>query len=227
MIKYSKDGKVSFNSETHTYLLGDKYLQGVTGLISKYKNKFDAEKVAAAYALKHGLDKDELLKQWELKGKQACEHGTAVHKVFETFGLTGKIETTGLYSKETIAVKFINEVFKTNRLIPVEVEIIVYNNCIASQIDMVAKNSIGEYFKFDWKTNDKIEKNGYGKFMLFPFNIYPDACFYHYSTQLTIYDHLCNEYKTKGSYIVHIDEQDYNIIKAENIHIPRNILNNE
>jgi hypothetical protein len=227
MIKYSKDGRVSFNPETHTYLLGDKYLQGVTGLISKYKNKFDAEKVATAYALKYGLDKDELLKQWELKGKQSCEHGTAVHSVFETYILNGQIVVTGKYSKEPVAVKFIDDFFKTERLIPVEAELIVYNECIASQIDCIAKNKKGQHFIIDWKTNEKIETNGYKKYMLYPFHLYPDACFYHYSLQLSFYKELCKEYKIEGLFIVHIDEQDYNIIKAENIHIPKKILNNE
>ncbi len=56
-MKYSKDGKVCFDPIKHTYSLNGKRLQGVTSFINKYKIPFDSEKIATAYAFKHGLDK--------------------------------------------------------------------------------------------------------------------------------------------------------------------------
>lgn len=224
-MKYSKDGLVTFNKEHHTYRLGDKYLQSITGLISKFKNPFDSEKIATAYALKHGLDKNELLIKWENEGKISRDHGTAVHGVFENYIINNEIVLTGEWDKENVAEKFINEVFKTERLIPVETELIVYNDSIATQVDCIAKNKEGDHFILDWKTNKKIETCGYGKFMLPPFELYPDASFYHYSLQLTLNKILCKEYDIKKAFIVHILDDDYNFIEAEQITIPESILN--
>lgn len=215
-LKFSKDRRVSFNPESHTYLLGEKPLIGVTTLISRYKNKFDAEAVAIKFAAKHGIDKDELLAKWKKAGEESREQGTAVHKVFEDYILKESVELTG-QSKEKVALKFIEDIFKTYRLTPLEAEMIVYNDTIASQIDCIAQNQKGEIFILDWKTNKEISRNGYNKFMLYPFDPYPDACFYHYSLQLSIYKKLCTEYKIKDAFIVHIADNAYQIIKAEDI----------
>jgi hypothetical protein len=220
MNKYSKDGKVRFNEEAHTYFLGNKKLFGVTSLISKYKNKFDSELMATNYAIKHNLDKDDVLKEWKEKGEYSCNQGTEVHRIIENYILTGNIEQSNIYPKEKVAVKFIEEIFKTNKLTPVETEMIVYNDSIASQIDLIAKNDKNDYFIFDFKTNSKIEINSFNKYMLEPFNTLPDASFYHYSIQLSIYKKLCKEYEIKDIYIVHIDEENYHFIKAALISIP-------
>jgi hypothetical protein len=223
MNKYSKDGKVRFNEEAHTYFLGNKKLFGVTSLISKYKNKFDSELMATNYAIKHNLDKDDVLKEWKEKGEYSCNQGTEVHRIIENYILTGNIEQSNIYPKEKVAVKFIEEIFKTNKLTPVETEMIVYNDSIASQIDLIAKNDKNDYFIFDFKTNSKIEINSFNKYMLEPFNTLPDASFYHYSIQLSIYKKLCKEYEIKDIYIIHIDEENYHFIKAALIFIPNDL----
>lgn len=223
-LKYSRDGKVSFNAETHTYMLGSKRLTGVTSIISKYKNKFDSELMATNFALKHGLDKDELLKEWEEKSRKSVECGTAVHKVFEDYCETGEIFFTGNYEKEKIAIKFIEEMFHTGRLTPVAAEMIVYNESIASQIDCIAKDKAGNNYILDWKTNSKIETNSYNKKMLAPFKSVPDASYFHYSMQLAFYKRLCNEYDITGSFIVHIDDNNYKLLWPSPINIPDTVL---
>jgi glutamate synthase domain-containing protein 1 len=219
-LKYSKDGKVVFNEQEHTYYLGNKKLTGITSIISKYKNKFDSDLIATNYAIKHNLKKENVLKEWKEKGEYSCNQGTEVHKIIENYILTGEINLSNIYPKEKIAVKFIEEIFKTNKLTPIETELIVYNDKIASQIDLIAMNNKGDLFILDFKTNSKIETNGYNKYMLHPFNLLPDASFYHYSIQLSIYKKLCKEYNIKDIYIIHIDENDYFFIKAALIDIP-------
>lgn len=215
-IKYSKDHKVKFDFSTHTYWNGEKKLQGVTRFISQYKNKFDVEKIATAYAKKHGLNKDELLIKWQVEGELSRVNGTAIHSFFEHYFLTGEllyIDNLKLQS----ATSFVNDYFVTKTLIPVEAEMIVYNNDLASQVDCIVKNKSGEYFILDWKTCKSISDNGYNKFMLAPFENYPDANFYHYSLQMTLYKKMCKEYKIKDAYIIHLGNDIYNIIKPENI----------
>lgn len=224
-IKYSKDGLVAFDPIKHTYTKDGKVLQGVTGLISRFKNKFDADGTAERLAPQRGTTKEALLKEWSDKGEASRLNGTAVHSVFESYIETGRIVTSQTYKKELVAAKFIAEMFMTDRLIPVDCECIVYNDFIASQVDMVAKNDRGDHFILDWKTNERIETNGYGKSMFGPFYNLPDASFFHYSIQVQIYKHLYREHPIKDLYIVHIMEDNYKIIKAADIEIPEQILN--
>ena len=215
MIKYSKDGMCIYDSETHTYKIGSRKLQGVTGFISKYKNKFDAELVAENYVKKNGGDVKDLLAKWKLEGEISCTNGTNVHTIFETYITTGEVILTGT-PKELVAEKFIKDYFLTGKLMAVECEIVVYNEKVglASQIDCVVKSDAGKYYILDWKTNKRIESNSYNKFMLDPFGHIPDSNYYHYSMQLGIYKRLC-DYEIDGLYIVHIGTDNYDIIKAD------------
>lgn len=224
-MKYSKDGRVCFNPENHTYKLGDKYLQGVTGLIEKFKTPFDKEAVAAKYAAKHGLDKDTLLLEWEEKGRVSRDAGTRVHQVIEKYILTGEIIGEFETPKEAVAIRFIKDVFCTEQLTPIETEMIVYNDLIASQIDCIAVNEHGQHFILDWKTNKSISYNGYGKYMKDPFGMYPDASFFHYSLQLSLYKSLCKEYLIDGAFIVHFSDEGYSFIPIENMTITETIYN--
>lgn len=219
MKKYSSDGRVEYDPTSHTYKLGERFLTGVTSFIGNYKQKFDAEKVATAYVLKHGGDIKELMASWKLKGETSIIQGHAVHSVFETFVKTGKIEKFGISPKEAVAEKFIKDYFHTNRLHPVEAESIIYDEemGIASQIDLVAKNTKDDHFVFDWKTNNEIKYDSWNKYMLPPFHQIPDCSYYHYSLQVKFYKELCRDYHISNAYIVHIGENDYSIIKPYEI----------
>ena len=214
-MKLSKDGVVKFEESTHTYWNKDKKLLSVTSYLSQFKNVFDKEKVSFFYAKKHGLKQDEVLEEWDRKGKEACTMGTAVHLVFDKY-IEGKgILKTGDYPKEEIAELFINEIFKTNRLTPVETEYIVYNDTLAGQVDCIAKNDKGEYYILDWKTNTEIKKDSFkNQKMLGEYSHYPDCSFYHYKIQLNTYKGMCKEYDIKGCFVVHLDVDTYSIIKV-------------
>lgn len=225
-MKTSKDGRVIFDESTHTYKLGDRILTGVTTLISRYKNKFDAPAMAARISERENRPVSDVLKEWEKKGEDSRIAGTAVHSVFENYVLHNKIVLPGVHQKENIAVKFITEMFMTGRITPVDAEIIVYNEKIgiASQIDFIGKNSINQYFIFDWKTNSKIESNGYGKKMFTPFQGLPDCSLSHYSLQLNIYKKLYEENPVDKLFLVHIDTEDYKIIPIRDMNLDLNVL---
>lgn len=214
-MKYSKDGIIKFDEGTHTYWNGEKKLQSVTSYISQFKQPFDKEKISFYYAKKHGLDQFEVLEEWERKGRESCEMGTAVHLVFEKYILGEGIVKTGDYPKEEIAEFVINDLFESERLIPVETEYIVYNDDLAGQVDCIAKNQKGEYFILDWKTNEEIKQQSFkNKKMLKDYSDYPDCNFYHYKIQLDTYKSMCTEYKIKDSFIVHLDNDNYNLLKV-------------
>lgn len=218
MVKYSKDRKVMFDEETHTYWLGCKKLQSVSAYIAQYKPYFDKETISFYYAKKHGLNQQDVLDEWQRKADESCVMGSAVHKVFEDYILTGQINKSGDYHKEEFAEAFIVDFFKSGRLTPVETEFIVYNEDIAGQVDCIARDGHNNYYILDWKTNAEIKYEGYkGQKMKAPFNHLEDCNYNHYSIQLTTYSMLCNEYNIKGCYIVHLSDDGYEFIKTREI----------
>lgn len=220
-MKYSKDGQVVFNPENHTYWRGETQLIGVTTWLSQFKNKFDSDKIAEAYAKKHKRDKEEVLAEWKAESERSTVHGTSVHKVFEDFHETGNIIKGGISPKEDVAERFIKDFFHSGRLSIVEAEMLVHKGDIASQIDCIVKNPKGEYFILDWKTNKKIDYDSFRgqTFMKNPFDMYPDCNYYHYSMQMKAYERMCTEYPISGSYIVHIGSKDYTMIKPHNVNL--------
>ncbi len=226
-MKYSKDGQVVFNSDTHTYYKGEKRLLGVTSFISRYHEKFDAPVEAVKYAKKHGLDPVALLAEWEAKGLQSRTEGTATHLVLERYCETRSFDnllTDVITPKQLVAAKFINDYFRTKKLTPVAWEYIVYGENLATQIDLIAKSEKGFYYAFDYKTSKEVSKNGYGKRMFKPYHELPDANYFHYSIQVSIGKQLCRDYDIKDLFIIHIGLENYEIIKADYIHTPEELL---
>lgn len=232
-MKYSKDKKVSFDSEKHVYTKKDKNLVSVTTLISKFKNEFDSNFYSERIAKKEGVTQKEILERWSLKAKKSCEIGTAIHKIFEDYAnndyflINGELSfdfmelqedyLLDFESKKKSCFKFIKEIFQSKRLTPVYVEHIVYNDFLAGQIDMICKDQNDSYYILDFKTNEKIEEFSYGKKMKGELNDIDDSSFYHYSLQLSIYKQMFIEKNIKGLYLIHIKPDGYEIIGCKDI----------
>ena len=213
--KTSKDGCVVFYEDTHTYYLNDKKkLTSITKYVSKFKQPFDSDLIAGKYAKKHGLVKGDVLKDWAKKGKESCDSGTFVHSVFEDYINEKPLITKEEYPKSKVALLVIEELFKSKRLIPIETEMIVYNDKYAGQIDCIAKNKKGEHFILDWKTNKSIERENRWQRMTGKYDHLDDCNYNHYSIQLDCYKNMCTEYDIKGCYIVHLDNDSYEIIET-------------
>lgn len=213
-MKYSKDGLVSFDPERHIYMKGDKRLQNITGYIKQFKNPFDSGRISKAYALKHGLKQEDVLKEWKDKADKSVKQGTEIHSIFENYTLSNQIIDVPGNPKAKVARQFINDYFKTGRLTPVETEMIVYDELYASQIDSIVKDERDNHFILDYKTNKEIKQSSFaGAMMLPPFDYLQDCDYSHYSIQTSFYKKLCKEYEIKGCYIIHIDTNSYKFIK--------------
>lgn len=231
-MKYSFDKSVVFDSVNHTYFYGEKQLISVTSFISKFKNEFDSDYWSKKIALRDNKTQKEILEQWREKAKKSCEIGTAIHKIFEdyinkNYSFIGDeisfnflnihkdyIPEFTLKSKQ--AIQFIKDFFISGRLIPIHTEYIVYNEILAGQIDLVCKDKKNNFYILDFKTNEKIEINSYGKNLKHSLKNIPDSNFYHYSLQLSIYKQMFNE-NTKGIFIVHIKPDKYDFIECVDI----------
>lgn len=94
ILKYSKDGRVSFDPEEHKYMLGEYRLTGVTSWVSGYKNPFNAYEKARQESARTGETILAILKRWKDKSAASILQGNAVHKVFEDFIIEGKAQTS-------------------------------------------------------------------------------------------------------------------------------------
>jgi len=157
----------------------------------------------------------EVLKEWKDKADASTTMGTFIHKIFENYTMSLPYENSGLYQKEAVAIKFINEIFLTERLTPVGCEMIVYNDYLAGQIDNLSRDQKGNIYILDWKTNSEISRNNYGKSMLDKLVAIPDCAYYHYCLQLGIYKRLHGE--VNDCFIIHLNETDYEIIPIEDV----------
>lgn len=233
-MKYSLDKRVSFDSKTHSYFLGKKRLTSVTTLLSKFKNEFDSDYWSKVIAKRENTTQEEILFKWKRKAFKSTEIGTAIHKIFEDYVENkfayihgelvfeyNKLETEFLddFNKKKIQVLiFINDFFITNRIVPVYTEHIVYDENLAGQIDMICKDSQGNYYILDFKTNEKIDFKSYkSKKMLSVFDFIEDCSYYHYCIQLSIYKKLLKDIDIRKIFLVHITTENYHFIECKNI----------
>lgn len=230
MKKYSKDKCVVFDTEYHTYHLNVKRLTSISKLIKSYKNEFDSDKMASKIAKKLGITKEQVLTNWKNKADLSRKTGNAIHSALEKYVLTKKITNDSEFSKLNTLNTFINDLFETNRLTPLETEFIVYNEFYAHQIDLIAKDSDNNIFIFDLKTNDEISSNSYGKSMKNELYYLEDSTLIEYYLILNIDKILLKEYNIKGMYIIHLKNDNYEFLKVpdldlKQLEIVKQILN--
>lgn len=184
---------ISFDAETHKYYneKGEEYIS-VTTLLSKYKKKFDTEAQSIKTANKRGMTKEEVIAEWDDIREKACEKGTTIHKIMETYVKTGIKDP--LFSKEHY-VSFldsvtVNDYFDRKRCI--QSEKLLWNDeyKIAGTCDIIVDYP-NEFSIRDFKTNKQLRTgNNFNEYMLDPINYMPACEFSTYSLQLSLYAYL-------------------------------------
>ena len=217
MKKYSKDKCVVFDTEYHTYHLNGKRLISLSKFIKNYKNEFDSDKMATISAKKLGITKQEVLNKWKEKADLSRKTGIVIHSALENYVLTKQFTKNNVFNKLNTLNLFINDFFETNRLTPIETEFIVYNQYYAHQIDLIAKDLDGNVFIFDLKTNDQISSNSYGKTMKNELSYLDDSTLIEYYLILNIDKILIKDYNIKGMYIIHLKNDEYELLKVPDL----------
>jgi ATP-dependent exoDNAse (exonuclease V) beta subunit len=205
--------ELKFIKKTHTYTFGDKTLISVTKFISQFFKEFNEKEMAKLMAIisrKKGI-KGQGIRYWKKHWKEMSQHGTRVHLALEDFinsGQTPKQEQDDL--QKTIAgVSYIvqtrKELGRVYEYRP-EVKIFDENLGIAGTIDlMIVKGK--EIHLVDWKTNKKIEQQGYkGTRAKPPLNHLQDCNYIKYSLQLNMYRHLLElqGFDVKSMSLIHL-----------------------
>ena len=154
---HSRDKRIKFDIENHIYSVDEKknYIS-VTQLISNFFPRFDKDYWANKESIKTGITKEEIIQEWEKKGRKARKAGTNMHLQIENY--YNDIE----YEKDTEILKFlefekkyIKDKYKPYRT---EWQIFDEDSFLAGTVDMVYEKKEGELFIFDWKRSKNIIK---------------------------------------------------------------------
>jgi len=193
--------EIIFKEVDHSYKdsRGGKYIS-VTTLISEAFEKFDSDGIAEKTAIKRGVSKESLLKEWSEKGKNAARIGTRLHwnmeqYIHNKFDLMWKPEDVNEKIRFDSAIKILEKIKEKYKPEWMEPEKLVFSPSfgIAGSIDLLVKINDEVYIIFDWKCLSKdIEKYGYnGKCgIILPTLCIPDSNYWHYALQLQIYENL-------------------------------------
>jgi hypothetical protein len=217
----SPNGKVFFKEKGHKYYHEDDIVDGVlvpfeetkyqfrspTGLLADFKEKFNANKIAKAYVIKHGLDISwqELVHQWDDNALKASTAGTELHAYGESLW-----NGWPMPRPEKDKSRFVEETHRelSSRYALAKTELLVFNTTlrIAGQVDLLLRNKDKtEYYLEDYKFLSRpIEKKSYFnpktrkyKMMKGPFRRLMDGALSHYSIQMELYRMLMGEFGKK------------------------------
>lgn len=197
---------LEFDEPTHRYTVGGSPLTSVSHFIGKYKNKFDADKMAPLVAKKRGVTTEEILKEWEEIKNKACDLGTKVHLFGENYVNDGFQGEASCGYEEAI-VNFWK--ILPEHIVPLIMELQMYNKNwgIAGTTDIILYNTkTNKLILADYKTNKDLFNNYQQQKLTTPFNELLDDSYNAYQIQLSTYQLLLEQtgYEVESRIIVHI-----------------------
>lgn len=187
---HNKDSKI-VQRDSH-YYLNDWRLLGVTNIVANFFPKFDADYWAGVKAPLIGKSKEQLLKEWEIKGVESAKAGTKLHERIDAYYHNKEIATDD--KDYSLFMQFAN----AYRLNPYRSEWAVYDEDtnIVGVVDMLDYSN-GEYILYDWKRSDKIveggqpiKENKFDEYGLRPIDKVPNTDYWHYALQLSFYRYI-------------------------------------
>lgn len=232
---YSQDDDIDFLPDGHVYLYqGERQLLPVSTLIAHFFQKFDAQRAAEQQQTRYGVPVAETLAKWERIGRMASEVGTFVHEqtenyfqhgVFDTvysFSYKGEVEPVSVEREKQQFLHFVSDY----AIEPYRQEWPVYdtNLNIAGTIDLICRESDGEFVIYDWKRSRKVvDAQGNpivqafgGRTSINGISI-PDTAYYHYCIQQNLYRYMLQQYygirvKAMNLVVLCPDYADYRVV---------------
>ncbi len=154
--------RIRFYEEPHEYKLDDgRRLTSVTTYIKRFFPEFDSQTISARYALKHGLNQQDVLDAWEDKRRRAADFGTDIHAYAEAV-LTGDQLPTFRTPRHRAYCRMVDrcvaELTHAFELLDVEKIVFSHDDMLAGTVDIIMRDrQTGAIMIFDWKTSSKIE----------------------------------------------------------------------
>ena len=186
---------IVFDEKSHTYFnnVTNKPYISVSRLLSLYKEPFDRDFWSKKTAAKEGITQQEVLAKWDKNTKDACDKGTSVHDLVESYIKEDIIGDKAL-------IKALNEVFDKKDYKRVLSEELVYNDEfeVAGTSDIICDVDNNTFDVYDFKTNKKfLFENKYGKYLKTPLNNLQQCQYNDYSIQLSLYAYLYSKLTNK------------------------------
>lgn len=202
-------------------------LMSTTQFIDQFFPIFDTVKVSQKYAAKHGLDPAEVVCQWQKKGRKAREIGTNVHWYAECL-LTEKRLPEPQNGAEEAFFRSVNmavvRLLKRFEFIASEKIVFSPQWMIAGTIDLLMRDqNNGDVILFDWKTNEKIERDNFWQSALPPIEDLPRCAWSKYQLQLNLYQIILSDerYFPRGTnyrkVIIHLEPEGVKWLKAKDL----------
>jgi len=194
-----KGDTIYYYDDTHTYLINNevKCVSGTT-FIGRFYPPFEKEKIAYRVAKKRGQSVEEIIAEWDKKGKDASEYGTKLHEYAESIlkGLPLRRARTPLQKENFPLVKeLIDQILKEYNVIGIEKIVFSSELKIAGTIDVLLEHKeTGDIVIGDWKSNEKIKKTGYNQANP-PIFYLSDSHIDKYSLQLSLYEYILKKEK--------------------------------
>jgi len=192
--RHIRDKRIQFNAEQHKYFVDDIPVPSASTLIRKFFPEFDS--IGAASKLRpsnplFGLSVDEIVAEWNKKGKEASDKGTFLHEQIESYYLGDNYNGTDEF------LFFQDFAISHSFLEPYRCEWRIYDEeyGIAGTIDFVAANQ-GKLEMYDWKRSKKvidpsngtpIEIDRWGKRGIGELSSIGDTSYNHYCLQQSLY----------------------------------------
>ena len=213
--------KVTLDKKTHTYL-SDKGVKfkSVSALIEQFVPFFDFEQKSYDYSIKYGIPLEEVRSNWKEKNRLSTVYGHKIHSVLEE-----SIRSKTFSHKEKIYDSILKElnkfVHKNEKFLS---EQILFNEeyKVAGTTDLILERK-NDFDIIDFKTNKKIkfENSFQDAFLLFPINNLPNAEYFKYALQLSLYAYMHELRTGKNAYRLIIfwfkrkKLEDYNCFEGE------------
>lgn len=186
-------GKIFLEPNEHKYFnrdTGEQYTS-ISAILSRYKPKFESDKIAAAIAKRDGRKKEDILKEWANTNKEATDFGTyIVHNPIEDW-----IKAKGFYFPKDDYTKTVIESFRRLDILKAETimaEEVLYidDKKVAGTSDLVL--DYGDFFDInDYKSNKKLTyRSEYDKWMLGCLSHLSDCSYNAYAIQLSFYAYM-------------------------------------
>ena len=205
---YEQDKYIDFEPDEHIYTYaGQERFLPVSSLIAYFFEAFDALAAAERKAARYHIPVEESLEQWDRIGSVASEVGTFVHLQTENyfqrgffedvcpFSYNGKTEEISVTREKHHFFQFIEDY----KIRPYRQEWPVFDRelNIAGTIDLICRESDGEFTIYDWKRSGKVVNTqgapiveGFGGKRGFNGINLPDTAFYHYCIQQNLYRYM-------------------------------------
>lgn len=192
--RHIRDERIQFHAKSHKYFIDGVPVPSASALIRKFFPEFDA--LGAAGKLRpsnplYGMSVDEIVANWNDKGKEASDKGTILHEQIENYYLGDEYNLTDEF--------WLFESFATDHsfLEPYRCEWRIFDEefGLAGTIDFIAENE-DKLEMYDWKRSKKvvdpssgkpIETDKWGKQGIGRLANIDDTSYNHYCLQQSLY----------------------------------------